>query len=47
MEGEYLELSQFSYNSHQFPYNFYPSPLGITRFLTDFILFIYLFIYFK
>ena len=35
MEGDYLELSQFFYNSHRFPHNFYPSPLGTTRFLTS------------
>ena len=34
MEGDYLELSQFSYNSHKFPYNSYPSALGTTGFLT-------------
>ena len=34
MEGDYLKLSQFSYNSHQSPYNSYPSPLGTTEFLT-------------
>ena len=28
MESDYLELSQFPYNSHQPPYNSYPSPLG-------------------
>ena len=28
MEGDYLEISQF-------PYNSYPSPLGTTRFLTS------------
>ena len=35
MESEYYELSQFLYDSHQFPYNFYLSPLGTTRFLTS------------
>ena len=35
MGGDYLELSQFPYNSHQFPYNSYPIPLRTTRFLTD------------
>ena len=35
MEGNHHKLSQFLYNSHQFPYNFYPSPLGTTRFLTS------------
>ena len=34
MECDYLELSQFPYNSHQFPYNSYPSPLETTGFLT-------------
>ena len=34
MEGDYLKLSQFPYNSHQFPYTLYPSPLGTFRFLT-------------
>ena len=34
MEGDYLELSQFPYNSYQFPYNSHQSPLGITGFLT-------------
>ena len=34
MECDYLELSQFPYNSHQFSYNSYPSPLGTTGFLT-------------
>ena len=34
MEGDYLELSQFPYNSHQSPDNSYPSPLGTSRFLT-------------
>ena len=34
MEGDYLELSQFSYNSHQFSYNSNPSPLGTTGSLT-------------
>ena len=34
MEGDYVELNQFPYNSHQFPYNSYPSPLGTTKFLT-------------
>ena len=34
MEGDYLELSQFPYNSHKFPYNSYSSPLGTSRFLT-------------
>ena len=36
MKGDYLELSQYPYNSHQFPYNSYPSPLGTTGFLTKF-----------
>ena len=35
MESDYHELSQFLYDSHQFPYNFYLSPLGTTRFLTS------------
>ena len=35
MEGDYLELSQFSYNPHPFPYNSHQSPLGTTRFLTS------------
>ena len=34
MEGDYLELSQFSYNSHPFPYDSHQSPLGTTGFLT-------------
>ena len=34
MEGDYLELSQFTYISHTFPYNSHPIPLGTTRFLT-------------
>jgi len=34
MEGDYLELSQFPYNPHPFPYNFHQSPLGTTGFLT-------------
>ena len=34
--GSAIELSQYPYNSHQFPYNFYPSPLGTTKFLTKF-----------
>ena len=34
MEGNYLELSQFPYNSHQSLYNSHPIPLGTTRFLT-------------
>ena len=34
MEDDYLELSQFPYNSHQFPYNSHQSPLGTTKFLT-------------
>ena len=34
MEGDYLELSQFPYNSHPFPYNSRQSPLGTTGFLT-------------
>ena len=34
MEGDYLDLRQFPYNSHQFPYNSYPSPLGTSRNLT-------------
>ena len=33
MEGDYLELSQFPYNSYQFPYNSHQSPLGTTGFL--------------
>lgn len=28
MDGDFLKLSQFSYHSHQPPYNSYPSPLG-------------------
>ena len=35
MEGDYLELSQFPYNSHQFSYNSHQSPLGTTGFLTS------------
>ena len=35
MEVGYLELSQFSCNSHQFNYNFYSSPLGTIGFLTS------------
>ena len=35
MKGDYLELSQFPYNSHPFPYNSHQSPLGTTRFLTS------------
>ena len=35
MEGDYLELSQFPYNSHPFPYNSHHSPLGTTGFLTS------------
>ena len=35
MKGDYLELSQFPYNSHQFSYNSYPSLLGTTGFLTS------------
>ena len=35
MEGEFLKLSQFPYNSYpQFPYNSYPSLLGTSRLLT-------------
>ena len=34
MEGDYLKLSQFPYNYHQFPYNSYPSLLGTSRLLT-------------
>ena len=34
--GSAIELSQYPYNSHKFPYNFYPSPLGTTKFLTKF-----------
>ena len=34
MEGDYLELSQFSYNSHPFSYNSHQSPLGTSGFLT-------------
>ena len=33
MKGDYLELSQFPYNSQQFPYNSHQSPLGTTGFL--------------
>ena len=33
MEGDYLELSQFPYNSHQFPNNSYLSPLGTVGFV--------------
>ena len=36
MEGDYLELSQFPYNSHQFSYNSYSSSLGTTGFLTQY-----------
>ena len=35
MEGDYLELSQFSHNPHPFPYNSLQSPLGTTGFLTS------------
>ena len=35
MEGDYLELSQFSYNFHPFLYNSHQSPLGTTEFLTS------------
>ena len=35
MDGEYLELSQFSHNPHPFPYNSLQSPLGTTEFLTS------------
>ena len=35
MEGDYLELSQFSYNPHSFPYNSHQSPLGTIGFLTN------------
>ena len=35
MEDDYLELSQFLYNSHQSTYNSYPSSLGTTGFLTS------------
>ena len=34
MEGDYLELSQFSYNPHSFSYNSHQSPLGTIGFLT-------------
>ena len=34
MEGDYLELSQFPYNSHPFPYDSHQYPLGTTGFLT-------------
>ena len=34
MEGDYLKLSQFLYNSYTFHYNSHPIPLGITGFLT-------------
>ena len=34
MKVDYLELSQFPYNSHQFSYNSYLSPLGTSRFPT-------------
>ena len=34
MDGDYFELSQFPYNSHQSPYNSYTSQLGTSRFLT-------------
>ena len=34
MEGDYLELSQFPYNSHPFSYNSHQSPLGTSGFLT-------------
>ena len=40
MEGDYLELSQFIYNSHPFPYNSHQSPLGTTGFLTRKVLFV-------
>ena len=42
MEGDYLELSQFPYNSNQFPYTSHQSPLGTTGFLTIGIRAIYL-----
>ena len=35
MEGDYFELSQFSYNPHSFPYNSHQSPLGTIGFLTN------------
>ena len=35
MEGDYLELSQFPYKPHPFPYNSHQSPLGTTGFLTQ------------
>ena len=35
MEGDYLKLSQFPYNSQQPPYNSCPSPLETFRFLTS------------
>ena len=35
MEGDYLKLSQFSYNPHPFSYNSHQSPLGTTGFLTS------------
>ena len=34
MEGDYLELSQFLYNFHQFSYNSHQSPLGTIGSLT-------------
>lgn len=41
MEGDYLKLSKFLYNTHTFPYNSYPSPLETTGFLTNLLGFIY------
>ena len=35
MEGYYLKLSQFPYNSHPFPSDSHQSPLGTTGFLTS------------
>ena len=42
MEDDYLELSQFPYNSLQFPYNSHQSPLRTIGFLTIGIRAIYL-----
>ena len=35
MEGDYLELNQFTYISFPFPYTYHPSPLGTTKFLIN------------
>lgn len=33
LEGDYLKYNQISCNSHPFPYNSHPSPLGTAKFL--------------